>query len=167
MKDKELQVIGRNVLMDIVGHVDQVPAKVDTGADSSSIWASHIEVDDKGVLSFALFGPSSPFYTGEIITRKSFQVAVVRSSNGVAQVRYRIELPVRISGKLVRARFSLSDRSRNNFPILLGRRTLNKKFVVDVSVKEYHSKQKIHRGLRQEFQQDPRAFHEKYHLKDY
>ena len=91
MKDKKLQVIGRNVLMDIVGHVDQVPAKVDTGADSSSIWASHIEVDDKGVLSFALFGPSSPFYTGEIITRKSFQVAVVRSSNRIAQVRCRTD----------------------------------------------------------------------------
>lgn len=167
MKDKELQVIGRNVLMDIVGHVDKVPAKVDTGADSSSLWASQIDVSTDGTLSFVLFGPSSPFYSGEVITRRAFAAAVVRSSNGIAQVRYRIELPVRIAGKLVRAHFFLSDRSKNVFPILLGRRTLNKRFVVDVSVKEYYSKPKISRGLRREFLQDPHAFHKKYHLKNY
>lgn len=36
-------VIGRNVFVDLVGHAKQVPAKVDTGADTSSVWASDIE----------------------------------------------------------------------------------------------------------------------------
>ena len=164
MKDKQLQVIGRNALIDIPGHAAKVPAKVDTGADRSAIWASNIDISRDGVLSFELFGKGSPFYTGETITRTAFTVAVVRSSNGEEQIRYRIELPIIISGKKLRAHFYLADRSRNNLPILLGRRTLNKKFVVDVSVVEYKHPPRISRGLRREFNEDPYAFHQKYHL---
>ena len=166
MKEKQLQVIGRNALIDIPGHAVKVPAKVDTGADRSSIWASDIDISRDGVLSFKLFGAGSPFYSGEVITRTAFTVAVVRSSNGEEQIRYRVELPIVIAGKQVRAHFYLADRSRNDLPILLGRRTLNKKFVVDVSVVEYKHPPRIGRGLRKEFNKDPYAFHQKYHLKN-
>lgn len=163
MKEKDLQIIGQNALVDIKGHQTQVPAKVDTGADSSSIWASDIKVSKGGVLSFVLFDKESPFYSGEVIERHSYQVAVIRSSNGEEQIRYKIELPLRIDGKLIRAQVSLSDRSKNHFPILLGRRTLNKKFVVDVSVQQYKKPKTISRGLRKEFKKDPHGFHLKYH----
>lgn len=161
--DEKLPVVGRNVLVDIIGHVKGVPAKTDTGADSSSLWASDIKISKKGTLSFTLFGKESKYYTGEVIKRKAYRVALVRSSNGHEQVRYRTEVPVRIAGKRVRASFYLSDRSRNDFPILLGRRTLNKKFLVDVSVKEYKSPPKIKRGLYEEMIKNPYAFHKKYH----
>ena len=164
--DQELQVIGRNVLVDFVGSssdITAVPAKVDTGADSSSLRASNISVNKKGVLSFTLFAKSSKYYTGEVITRKAYRAAVVRSSSGHEQIRYRIEMPVRVAGKRVRVGFYLSDRSRNDFPILLGRRTLNKKFLVDVSVKEYKTAPKIKRGIYEEMIKDPYAFHKKYH----
>jgi hypothetical protein len=163
MKEKDLQIIGQNALVDVKGHQRNVPAKVDTGADSSSIWASQIRVSKGGVLSFVLFDKGSPYYTGEVIVRNSYQVAVVRSSNGEEQIRYKVELPLRIDGKLIRAKVSLSDRHKNHFPILLGRRTLNKKFVVDVSVKKYIKPKTISRGLRKEFKKDPHRFHLKYH----
>lgn len=163
MKEKDLQIIGQNALVDIKGHQTQVPAKVDTGADSSSIWASQIHVSKGGVLSFVLFDVDSPFYSGEVIERHSYQVAVIRSSNGEEQIRYKVELPIRIDGKLIRAQVSLSDRRKNHFPILLGRRTLNKKFVVDVSVQQYKKPKTISRGLRKEFKKDPHGFHLKYH----
>lgn len=164
--DKELQVIGRNVLVDFIGHknaIAGVPAKIDTGADSSSLWASNISVSKRGVLKFTLFAEGSKYYTGEVIKRTAYRAAVVRSSNGHEQIRYRIEMPVRIAGKRVRVGFYLSDRSNNDFPILLGRRTLNKKFLVDVSTKEYTTAPKIKRGIYEEMIKDPYAFHKKYH----
>jgi len=164
--NQELQVIGRNVLVNIIGHDSlSIPAKVDTGADSSSIWATHIKISKSGLLSFTLFGEGSKYYTGEVIKRRAYQVAIVRSSNGQSEIRYRTEIPVRIAGKRVRAAFFLSDRSINHFPILLGRKTINKKFLVDVSVKEYDKPRVIRRGrgLYKEMLADPYAFHKKYH----
>ena len=164
--DQELQVIGRNVMVEIIGHDSfNIPAKVDTGADSSSIWATNIKVSKSGILSFTLFGKDSKYYTGEVIKRSAYRVAIVRSSNGQEQIRYRIEIPVRIAGKRVRAAFFLSDRSANHFPILLGRKTINKKFIVDVSVKEYDKPPFVRRGssLYKEMLKDPYAFHKKYH----
>jgi hypothetical protein len=165
MKDSDLQIIGQNALVDVKGHQKHVPAKVDTGADSSAIWASQVAMSKGGILSFVLFDGSSPFYTGEVIERHAYQVAFIRSSNGAEQIRYKIELPLRIDGKLIRAQVTLSDRSKNHFPILLGRRTLNKKFVVDVSVQQYQKPKTISRGLRKEFKKDPHGFHLKYHQK--
>jgi len=166
MIDETLQIIGRNVMVTIVGHdAVNIPAKVDTGADSSSIWATNIQISKSGTLSFTLFGKDSPYYTGEVIKRKAYRVAIVRSSNGHEQIRYRTEIPVKIAGKRVRAAFFLSDRSANHFPILLGRKTINKKFLVDVSVKEYDKPPFIRRGggLYKEMIADPYAFHQKYH----
>jgi len=163
--DKLLPVIGRNVLVEIIGHAKDVHAKTDTGADSSSIWATNIEVNRKGELRFTLFGKDSPYYTGEVLKRTAYRVAVVRSSNGHEQIRYRTEIPIRLAGRRVRAAFFLSDRSNNHFPILLGRKTINKKFLVDVSVQEYDKPPFIRRGssLYKEMLKDPYAFHKKYH----
>lgn len=160
-----LQVIGSNTMVEIIGHASDVPAKVDTGADSSAIWASNIKVSRDGILSFTLFGKTSPYYTGEVITRKAFKAAVVRSSSGHEQIRYRIELPARISGKRLRIGFYLADRSPHNFPILLGRRTLNKKFLVDVSIREYVRPRKDPQGLNRELLKDPYKFHKKHYKK--
>lgn len=159
-------VIGRNVSVDVIGHGTAIPAKVDTGADRSSIWASNIHVDKDGTLSFTLFAPGSPYYTGDVIKRKSFKFAIVRSSSGHAQVRYRVMLSIRVMGKRLKTNFNLSDRSQNTFPILLGRRTLHKKFVVDVSVSDIDHRNKLRsKELYEEFLKNPRRFHKKYHLK--
>jgi hypothetical protein len=159
-----LPILGTTTLIELINHADKVPAKIDTGADSSSMWASDVNINKKGVLSFTLFGPSSPFYTGEVITRKAYNVALVRSSSGHEQIRYRTEFPVRINGKRIRVLFNLSNRSNNAFPVLIGRRTLAGKFVVDVSQREYTSPlAKVNRGLNKEMQKDPHAFYKKYY----
>ncbi len=112
----------------------QIPAKVDTGADVSSIWASNIEVvgDD---LHFKLFSPESTLYTGETVVIPSGEYRITRIANsfGHKELRYVVKLSVIIKGRRVKASFSLSDRSNKLYPVLLGRRLLKGKFVVDVS----------------------------------
>jgi glutathione synthase/RimK-type ligase-like ATP-grasp enzyme len=116
--------------------INKVPAKVDTGADSSSIWASNIK-ERAGKLSFTLFSPDSPYYTGEIITTKDYQLRSIKNSFGVAEFRYKVRLHVEVEAKEINVRFTLSNRAENRFPVLIGRRTLHGRFVVDVS----HSKE--------------------------
>jgi hypothetical protein len=163
---ESLEIIGRNLMIDIIGHVSRVPAKVDTGADSSALWVSNVNVDKDGILRFTLFGEGSKYYTGEVIKRRAFRVAVVRSSTGHEQIRYKTDIPVKIGSRIVKVSFYLADRSQNNFPILLGRRTLNKKFLVDVSRKVLPSSRRPSRGLYEELLKDPHAFHQKYHQND-
>ncbi len=159
-------VIGPSAYISVAGR-ERVPVKIDTGAEASSIWASKIRVDKDGVLKFCLFGESSPFYTGKVIKRTNFQVLVVRSAMGHEQIRYRVHLPITIKGRKIRVLFSLADRSRNSFPILIGRRTLQGKFIVDVSLPDvpYEKKPKPPLDLEQ-FQADPYVFHQKY-VKNY
>ena len=162
---KNLPVIGNSTFIEVIAHATKVPAKIDTGADSSSIWATDVHIDEDDILSFKLFGESSPFYTGETITRQAYKVALVRSSSGHEQIRYRTELPVRINGRRIRVLFNLSNRSNNMFPILIGRRTLAGKFIVDVSHREYNSPlAKVNRGLNEEMRKDPYLFYKKYYI---
>lgn len=161
------EVVGRNAAVDIIGYASGIPAKIDTGADGSSIWASGITVDESGHLKFCLFDQNSPHYTGDVITVDTYKAALVRSSSGHEQVRYRASFSVRVNGKRIKATFNLSDRSRNNFPILIGRRTLSNKFLVDVSKAHYDDDSKgVTIGLNEELMKDPRAFYEKYYGKD-
>jgi len=51
--------------------INGVPAKVDTGAESSSIWASQVK-ERNGKLNFVLFDVNSPFYTGEVLVTKDY-----------------------------------------------------------------------------------------------
>lgn len=163
MTDKNLPIIGAITLISIRGR-ENVPAKIDTGADSSSIWVSGLRIDEDGTLIFKLFGKKSPFYSGKVIKRKDFKVAVVRSATGEEQIRYRTHLVVTIGGKKIKVLFNLSDRSRNNFPVLIGRRSLSGKFLVDVSRAEISRPPKIERtkSLSAELKKNPREFYQKY-----
>lgn len=110
----------------------KVPAKVDTGADYSSVWASDISEKD-GALSFSLFGVGSKHYTGERIELRDYGLTVVKNSFGQTEQRYKVRLSVTIAGRRIKAEFRLADRSQNRYPVLIGKKTLLKRFVVDVS----------------------------------
>ncbi len=162
MSSKDLAIIGSTTYITVAG-VAKIPAKVDTGADSSSIWASNIHITPDHQLEFCLFGPKSPLYTGETITTDEFKVQRVRSSTGEVTVRYRVSLPTVIAGKRIRANFTLYDRSSNNFPVLIGRKTLKNRFLVDVSLTEVQRPPKMDNfDIKSELKSNPQAFHAKY-----
>lgn len=164
--NQPLTIVGKTTLVDLVGHASGVPAKVDTGADSTSVWATNIVIDEQGILHFTLFGEGSPHYTGETISTDEYSAVEVRSSTGHAQIRYRVTMSVRIEGKRIKAVFNLSDRSRNEYKILIGRRTLTGKFLVDVSKGERPQKVFNEESINAELKKNPRAFFEKYHAND-
>lgn len=167
MEKRDLPIIGSNTKVTVAG-IKGVPAKIDTGAEYSSIWASDIDVTPDHQLQFRLFAPQSPFYTGELMTTDKFLVRVVRNSTGHEQIRYRTQFSVYINKRRIRMNFTLADRSRNNFPILIGRHAIMNKFLVDVSriCKENSSPKANELPLNSELKRDPYAFHKKYIAKD-
>ncbi len=164
MAEREKTIIGRDTTVKFIGEVAGVPAKVDTGADSSAVWATDIFVDKEHRLHFKLFGKGSKYYTGVEHIAEEYTVASTRSSLGNSMIKFRVKMPVRIGGRRVNATFGLSDRSLHVYPILIGRRTLHGKFLVDVQKKRVGLKNKKEKSqhLNSELKNDPRKFFEKY-----
>lgn len=111
--------------------IKKVPARIDTGAKTSSIWASKIRETESG-LEYCLFGPQSPFYSGTIIQEGRFSQIVVASSNGHFQKRYKVPMTLQIKGRRIKTFCTLADRNTQAYPLLIGRNTLRGKFIVDV-----------------------------------
>jgi hypothetical protein len=127
--------IGRYETIDFIEYnVKDLPSKVDTGADTSSVWASNININDQK-LEFCLFDKNSAFYTGKKITFKKgeYSEVVITNSFGVKEKRYKVKILIKIKEKKIRTSFTLADRSRNKFPCLIGSSLLKGKFIVDVS----------------------------------
>ena len=156
---RKLNVIGPTEFISVAG-IEDVPAKIDTGADTSVIWATNISMAKDGTLEFSFFGPKSPLYTGKVIKTTKYVAKSVRSSHGDAQIRYTVRLPLIIRNKSFVASFTLTDRSLNNYPVLIGKNTLKGRFMVDVS--KEHFKTSKTRKLNQELKKDPYKFHQKY-----
>lgn len=112
--------------------ISNVPAKIDTGAYRSSVWATGIKEVD-GVLHFKLFGPRSPFYTGKELKTNEYKLIEVENSFGHKQYRYSVFLSIELAGKKVKSNFTLANRGMKTYPVLVGRKLLKNRFIVDVS----------------------------------
>ena len=161
-KEKALEIIGSTEYVEIAG-IKNIPAKIDTGADTSSIWASNIDMKEDKTLTYSLFAPGHPFYNGEVFETNDYAAKLVRSSNGATQVRYRVKIPVTIGGRTLETTFTLANRSRNKFPILIGRHTIEGNFLVDVAKSSVLREKKLKtKALNTELKENPYKFHQKY-----
>lgn len=126
-------IIGRSEVLTFVGtDANNVPAKTDTGAYRSAVHATNISVDENDILSFDLLGghPVCGAMTHRI-TAEEYKKVWVANSFGEREERYEVKLKVKLGPKVFHARFTLADRSKKIYPILLGRKLLNHRFLVD------------------------------------
>lgn len=111
--------------------IERVQAKIDTGAYRSALHYQRLRirtVDGQKRLVVT-------FQMGRSRVTKSFrtyQRVTVKSSNGESSRRYLISTRVRLGGHAVRTQFTLFDRSDMKYQVLLGRKFLRGRFVVDV-----------------------------------
>jgi hypothetical protein len=126
-------IIGRAERVDFPSAgVFNVPAKIDTGAYRTSVWASDIR-EEGGVLKFKLMGPKSEFYSGKDCQVTSYEVVDVENSFGNKEDRYSISLSIKVGHKTVRTNVTLSNRGNKTYPVLIGRKFLRGRYLVDVS----------------------------------
>jgi len=125
------KVIGRTDKADFpnLGFND-IDVKIDTGAYTSSIHCTNIrEEGDRLLCTF--FDPQHPNYDGRELVFTAYDIAAVRSSNGEIQYRYQIQSSITLFSKNYKISLTLSSRDDMRFPVLLGRKFLTKKFIVD------------------------------------
>jgi len=109
-------------------------AKIDTGALTSSIHAFEIEEYTEGgapMVSFSLH-PRQRSNShrvdafAEVVDRRD-----VRSSSGRAELRIVVMVEVEVGGLVWDTEFTLTSRDAMGFRMLLGRRAMRGRFVVD------------------------------------
>ena len=112
--------------------VQNMVAKVDTGAFSGSLHATDIQEIKSGKtkqLQFVPHGKTTP------VKFDSFHRRQIKSSNGQVSNRYAIDTDIVILGDSYPITITLSDRSSMKYPMLIGRNFLQTHgFLVDVSI---------------------------------
>jgi hypothetical protein len=135
----KLRLIGRREFVNFpqLGLI-HVEAKVDTGAYTSSLHCeeiSIIELEGIPTLNFTLINPDTQEKKGYNFT--TFATKKIRNSFGEMEERYLIKTPLKIGRKTILVNISLSNRDKMRYPVLIGRRPLKGKFLIDV--KQLHT----------------------------
>lgn len=137
-----MRLIGRREFADFPNlGLSGIEAKIDTGAYTSALHCTDIEVkseNEKNVLCFRVFDDSHPEFFEKVHRFEEYSRKVIKNSFGEMEERYVIKTLVRFGGKKISCTLSLSDREGMRYALLIGRRLLKAKFVVDVN--------KIHTG---------------------
>ncbi|MCH8567640.1 MAG: RimK/LysX family protein [Balneolales bacterium] len=138
MKSKK-RVIGR---VESIGFpefgITEIDAKIDTGAYTSAIHCHEVKAfmkDDEEWVRFKLLDPHHPAFNHKEFTMPVFARKRIKNSFGQTQKRIIVQTKMLIFGKKYKIELSLADRSKLEFPVLLGRKAIRNRFVVDVSLK--------------------------------
>ena len=109
-----------------------VPAKIDTGARTSSLHGEVLEEFTRDGQQFVRFAVDfSQQHVRQVCEAVHVDVRGITSSNGETQYRYVIKTPLKIGNVEFRAEISLANRADMRFPMLIGRSSLRRRFVVD------------------------------------
>lgn len=141
-----MNIIGRRDKIDLPGlEIFDIKAKVDTGAYGCALHCHHIKIiekDGKKVLSFQVLDPSYVDFEDHIFHFEHFEDRIIRNSGGETEHRYIIKTELVIFNTKETVEFSLTNRAKMKYPVLLGRKFLTGKFLVDVQLKYLSHRQK-------------------------
>jgi hypothetical protein len=132
-----LPIIGRKDKADFPSlEIKSLDVKIDSGAYSCSIHCDQVEVleiEGKVVLEVIFLDKDHPKYTGKKHYFEDYKIKKVKSSTGYQQERYFIPLELKLFGESFVTDFSITSRNGLRNPVLLGRKLLNKQFLIDSS----------------------------------
>ncbi len=122
-----------------------ITAKVDTGAYTSSIHCTYTEEKEvNGVMTlfYRVLSIDNKKYQDNILSTSNYTQKKVKNSFGQAEVRYKVSTKVIMFGEEFEAEFTLTDRSKMRNAILIGRKMIQGRFLVDVSAVNLSKKSK-------------------------
>ncbi|MBT8296495.1 MAG: RimK/LysX family protein [Gramella sp.] len=135
----------------VIGRIDKadfpaldlkdIAVKIDTGAYTSSIHCDNIIEKEDGI-HCTFLDDEHPLYNGREFLFEDYDIVFVRSSNGIIQKRYQVQTQIKLFKKIFKISLSLSDRQEMRYPVLIGRKFLTKKFIVDTELLDVSSNMK-------------------------
>ncbi|MDO5633402.1 MAG: ATP-dependent zinc protease [Micrococcus sp.] len=114
--------------------VDWLKAKIDTGARTSALHAFDVQQfrrDDAPWVRFQVHPWQTSAKDAKIVELPVKDTRVIRSSNGSAQPRLVVAMPLSLAGRQIEAEVTLTDRDEMGFRMLIGREALGQGFLVD------------------------------------
>lgn len=116
--------------------IPKISARIDTGAKSSSLHATNIEVFKKNTKKWVRFEvnyreediPVSITCETPVLTRR-----IVKTSNENSEKRLMIKTPMTIGDMTFEIELNLANRESMEFQMLLGREALNGRFLINPS----------------------------------
>lgn len=141
------KILGRYDRVDLPGlGLKNIHAKIDTGAFTCSLHCRRAQVVG-GVLEFVLLDEEHPEFTGMKFQFSDYEVRNIKNSFGEVERRFVIVTTLKIFDEEISTEFSLSNRGSLKFPILIGRKILRDRYLIDVKQRNLSYKQKrIHQG---------------------
>lgn len=113
----------------------RVRGKLDTGALTSSIHAEKIETFNKDGEEWVRFhfpyGKREGFKNGFMIEKPLLRQSQVKEHVGDNDFRHVVVIDICVSGDIFPVEVSLADRNKFNYPMILGRRALSGRYIVD------------------------------------
>ncbi len=129
---RDLEIVGWVENTILVGPGISIKAKLDTGAETSSLDAEIIKKFRKDGKRWVRFRISDRRTKQEyIVVRERIRTIKVVQHDGNAQTRPVVLMKVCVAGRLLGTEVSLIDRSKFNYPLLLGRNTLKSFALID------------------------------------
>lgn len=138
MNTSKKRIIGRQDIADFpLLAIFQIPVKIDSGAYTSSLHCHNIEeIIENGIkkIKCNFLDPSHAKYHEKEFIFDNFTKKKVKSSNGQIEERYKIKTEIKLFNQNYPIELTLSERGSMCFSVLLGRKFLTKKFIIDTSL---------------------------------
>lgn len=115
----------------LTSHKASFPAKIDTGALTSSLNARNYEIFKKRGKKWVRFKIQSKNGVRLVVKRPIERFARIRRAGVELKRRPIIKLKACLGGKTQSAEFSLTDRTSMNYQVIVGRKFLENRFVVN------------------------------------
>ncbi len=142
--DSGIRTIGWKDIIDLPDFkLSDIPAKIDTGAKTSVLHCRQVELIKKGRKQFVRFVPLDDRFGSpdKAYTLPFHSERKIKNSFGQEENRYIITTRIVLFEETFHIELSLRNRADMEFPILLGRSFIRKKFLVDVSKSNLSKKQ--------------------------
>ena len=144
MTVKKKKELGWQELVDLPDlKIKKIKAKIDTGANLATLHARNLRVRKKEGVKFIYFDiPPLPgkkknrIRKGELLGYRR-----IKSSDGLIEKRPYIKTTIKLDGIIKKIEITLTDRTTMDFHMLVGRKALGKRWLVDPS-KSFKSSQK-------------------------
>ncbi len=125
--DESMKLVGQQVYISVGDGLLQFKAKVDTGAESSSMHATnikmHLRYENKKRIPFVSYETIDENKKTHVFLKRVSRIDDVKSSNGKS-IRYYITERIVLEGKYADIDVNLADRSDMTFKFLLGKSAL-------------------------------------------
>ncbi len=123
-----------------------IEVKIDSGAYTSSFHCHKIEKINKDGLELIkckFLDPSHPQFHEKEFCFDKFKMRTIKSSNGLVEERVSIKTEITIFRKKYPIELTLTERIEMKHPVLLGRKFISKRFLIDTSRKNLSLNGKI------------------------